>query len=341
MTAAPTVIAGHLTRLGHLAWSGFRGLRRRKAPLIPMSILVLMALMGVFGPIAAPHDPTTGSLLTSLTPPIWLEGGRIDHALGTDFQGRDVLSRILSGAQITMMSAAVGLVGAALIGVTLGLVSGYFGSWADAILMRLVDFMLALPGLLFAMVMVAGLGSSVRTIIIVVVATAWVAYARYVRGEVLSQRERDYVTAALAIGCGGRRIMLRHLLPNVLATGAGHSHPSDRRDNPAGGLPELSGTRHPQTDRRLGCNDRRRSGVAPSSLVDLRVPWGGDLASHNLAQPGWRLDERHVRSQASGRLAALSRKVALDNESALSYAYPRPDLRPSIETAFMKGTYIG
>ena len=107
---------------------------------------------------------------------------------------------------------------AALVGVTLGLVSGYFGSWVDAILMRLVDFMLALPGLLFAMVMVAGLGSSVRTIIIVVVATAWVAYARYVRGEVLSQRERDYVTAALAIGCGGRRIMLRHLLPNVLAT---------------------------------------------------------------------------------------------------------------------------
>ena len=107
---------------------------------------------------------------------------------------------------------------AALIGVTLGLVSGYFGSWVDAILMRLVDFMLALPGLLFAMVIVAGLGSSVRTIIIVVVATAWVAYARYVRGEVLSQRERDYVTAALAIGCGGRRIMLRHLLPNVLAT---------------------------------------------------------------------------------------------------------------------------
>ena len=177
-----------------------------------------MALMGAFGPISAPHDPTTGSLLTSLTPPIWMEGGQIDHPLGTDFQGRDVLSRILSGAQITMMSAVIGLVGAALIGVTLGLVSGYFGSWVDALLMRLVDFMLALPGLLFAMVMVAGLGSSVRTIIIVVIATAWVAYARYVRGEVLSQKERDYVTAALAIGCGGRRIMLRHLLPNVLAT---------------------------------------------------------------------------------------------------------------------------
>ena len=108
---------------------------------------------------------------------------------------------------------------AALVGVTLGLVSGYFGSWVDALLMRLVDFMLALPGLLFTIVIVAGLGSSVRTIIIVVVATSWVAYARYVRGEVLSQRERDYVTAALATGCGGgRRIMLRHLLPNVLAT---------------------------------------------------------------------------------------------------------------------------
>jgi peptide/nickel transport system permease protein len=84
--------------------------------------------------------------------------------------------------------------------------------------MRLVDFMLALPGLLFAMVMVAGLGASVRTIVIVVVATSWVAYARYVRGEVLSQRERDYVTAALVTGCSGVRIMLRHLLPNVLAT---------------------------------------------------------------------------------------------------------------------------
>jgi peptide/nickel transport system permease protein len=218
MIAAPTAIAGHLTRLRHLAWSGFRGLRRRKAPFIPLSVLVLMALMGAFGPIAAPHDPTTGSLLTSLTPPIWLEGGLIDHPLGTDFQGRDVLSRILSGAQITIMSAAIGLVGAALVGVTLGLVSGYFGSWVDAILMRLVDFMLALPGLLFAMVMVAGLGASVRTIVIVVVATSWVAYARYVRGEVLSQRERDYVTAALVTGCSGVRIMLRHLLPNVLAT---------------------------------------------------------------------------------------------------------------------------
>ena len=332
MTAAPTVIAGHLTRLGHLAWSGFRGLRRRKAPLIPMSVLVLMALMGVFGPIAAPHDPTTGSLLTSLTPPIWLEGGRIDHALGTDFQGRDVLSRILSGAQITMMSAAVGLVGAALIGVTLGLVSGYFGSWVDAILMRLVDFMLALPGLLFAMVMVAGLGSSVRTIIIVVVATAWVAYARYVRGEVLSQRERDYVTAALAIGCPGHRIMLRHLLPNVLATVLVIATLQ------TGGIillvASLSflGLGIPKTDRRLGCNDRRRSGVAPPSLVDLRVPWGGDLPSHNLAQLGWRLDERHVRSQASGRLAALSRT----GQSHLNVSSP-----PSIVTPAKAGVQRG
>lgn len=218
MTAVSTTIAGQLTRIGQLARSGFRGLRRRRAPFIPMSVLALMAVMGAFGPIAAPHDPTTGSLLTSLAPPIWMEGGQLAHPLGTDFQGRDVLSRILSGAQITMMSAAIGLVGAALVGVTLGLVSGYFGSWIDAVLMRLVDFMLALPGLLFAMVMVAGLGSSVRTIIIVVVATSWVSYARYVRGEVLSQRERDYVIAALATGCGNGRIMLRHLLPNVLAT---------------------------------------------------------------------------------------------------------------------------
>ena len=177
-----------------------------------------MSLMGILGPVAAPHDPTTGSLNDSLTPPIWMEGGQTAHLLGTDFQGRDVLSRIMSGAQITMMSAAVGLAGAAIVGVTLGLASGYFSSWIDALLMRLVDFMLALPGLLLAMVMVAGLGSSVRTIIIVVVASAWIAYARYVRGEVLSQRERDYIIAAMAVGCGGQRIMVRQLLPNVVAT---------------------------------------------------------------------------------------------------------------------------
>lgn len=182
-----------------------------------MAILVLMGLMGAIGPYIAPHDPTYGGLEFGLAPPFWQEGSLSGHLLGTDFQGRDVLSRILDGARITMLSAGLGLLGACVVGVTLGLVSGYFGSWVDAFIMRGVDFMLALPGLLMAMVFVAAFGPSLRIIIIVVVLTSWVSYARYVRGEVLSLKEREFVLGAVAAGCGPLRILVRHLLPNTLA----------------------------------------------------------------------------------------------------------------------------
>ena len=218
MNSTAAVVAGQVAQQARLVRRGYRGLRRRKAPFIPLLILVGMGFMGAFGPMIAPFNPFSGSLNDQLLPPFWLEGSLEGRLLGTDFQGRDVLSRIISGAQVTMMTAAIGLAVALLIGVTLGLVSGYYGGWIDAILMRFVDFMLALPGLLLAMVLVAGLGSSIRTIVIVVIATAWVSYARYVRGEVLTQIGRDYITAAKAIGCGGERIMTRHLLPNVVAT---------------------------------------------------------------------------------------------------------------------------
>ena len=183
-----------------------------------MLVLMGMAFLGVFGPTIAPHDPAVGSLNDQFAPPFWQEGSLPGYLLGTDLHGKDVFSRIVSGAQVTMFTAAIGLAAAIVIGVTLGLTAGYLGGWIDAILMRFVDFMLALPGLLLAMVLVAGLGSSIRTIVIVVVATAWVSYARYVRGEVLAQRGRDYITAARAIGCRADRIMFRHLLPNVTAT---------------------------------------------------------------------------------------------------------------------------
>lgn len=196
---------------------GFRWLRVRKAPWIPMFVLVVMVLMGAFGPYLAPHDATYGGLEFGLAPPFWQEGSLSGHLLGTDFQGRDVLSRILDGARITMLSAVIGLIGACIIGVSVGLVSGYFGGWIDAILMRAVDFMLALPGLLLAMVAVAAFGPSLRIIILVVILSAWVPYARYVRAETLSLKEREFVLGAIATGCRPLRILVRHLLPNTLA----------------------------------------------------------------------------------------------------------------------------
>ena len=197
---------------------GLRALRVRRAPWIPLVVLVLMGLMGAFGPWISPHDPTFGSLENSLAPPFWLDDSVDGFLLGTDFQGRDILSRILTGARITMLSAVIGLLGACFVGVSVGLVSGYWGGWLDALLMRAVDFMLALPGLLLAMVFVAAFGPSLRIIIVVVILSAWVPYARYVRAEVLSLKEREFLVGAVAIGCRPLRILVRHLLPNTAAT---------------------------------------------------------------------------------------------------------------------------
>ena len=199
-------------------WRVYRALRVRKAPFIPMFILAVMAFMGAFGPYIAPFDPTAGTLQISLSPPFWMEGSVDGYWLGTDFQGRDLLSRLLDGARITLVSALGGLVGACIIGVSMGLVSGYWGGWTDALLMRLVDVMLGMPGLLMALAAVTALGPSVEIIVAVVILTSWVPYARFVRGEVLSLKEREFVLGAIATGCRTPRILFRHLLPNTLAT---------------------------------------------------------------------------------------------------------------------------
>ena len=199
-------------------WRLYRALRVRKAPFIPLFILVVMAFMGAFGPYLAPFDPSTGTLEISLAAPFWMEESVDGHWLGTDFHGRDILSRLLDGARITLLSALAGLVGACIIGSTMGLVSGYWGGWIDAVVMRSVDIMLGMPGLLMAMVAVAAFGPSIEVIIGVVILTSWVPYARFVRGEVLSLKEREFVVGAIATGCGVPRLLFRHLLPNVLAT---------------------------------------------------------------------------------------------------------------------------
>ncbi len=193
-------------------------LRRHRVPLVPLAILLIMAIIGAFGPFMAPNDPDFGDPAEGLLPPFWMTDGDFSFPLGTDFLGRDIFSRILDGAQTTMLTAVLALTGAMLIGVTLGLISGYVGGFVDMTAMRLVDFMLSMPALLLALVVVAVLGPSLRNLVMVVVVVSWVPYARFIRGEVLSLKERDFVTAARAIGSSPRRVAGRHLLPNVVAT---------------------------------------------------------------------------------------------------------------------------
>ena len=210
---------GSLVRNVYLAPVRTYGLlRRHRVPLVPLAILFVMGIIGAFGPFMAPNDPDFGDPAQGLLPPFWLTDGDFSFPLGTDFLGRDILSRILDGAQTTMLTAVLALTGAMLIGVTLGLVSGYVGGYVDMAAMRLVDFMLSMPALLLALVVVAVLGPSLRNLVMVVVVVSWVPYARFIRGEVLSLKERDFVTAARAIGSSPRRIAGRHLLPNVVAT---------------------------------------------------------------------------------------------------------------------------
>ena len=217
MTSSAGTVPSPIARSARSIGRVYRALQRRRLPKIPIAILILVFFIGVFGPSLAPKDPYIGELANSLEPPIWL-GGSLEFPFGTDFFGRDVFSRLLDGARITLVTALVALVGSAVIGITVGLVSGYFGGWVDAVVMRLVDFMLAMPGLLLALVFIAAIEPSLRSVILAVMISGWVAYARYVRGDVLAQREREYITAAISIGCGAPRIMFRHLLPNVLAT---------------------------------------------------------------------------------------------------------------------------
>lgn len=198
-------------RWGFLLW-------RSKTGTVGLIIVTIAVLTAIFAPWIAPYDPAMINPASMLLPPAWLEGGTMEHLLGTDNLGRDNLSRILYGSQISILVGVSAVVIAGAIGVTIGLISGYFGGWIDSILMRLVDSFLAIPTILFALVILSIFESGVMTLIIVLGITNWVNYARLVRGETLSIKERDYVKAAHSIGVSDFKIIIKHLLPNVISS---------------------------------------------------------------------------------------------------------------------------
>jgi len=183
-------------------------------PLIPVVVAVVAA---VLAPWVAPHSPTTGRLGARLTPPAWQANGTLERLLGTDLLGRDVLSRLIWGARISLLIALSATILGATVGSLLGLVTGYYRGRVDRIVTKLIDVQLAFPFVLLAIAVIAVAGPSVPVLIVVLAIGSWVGHARIVRGLILGLREREYVQAARALGAGTPRVMFRHLLPEVLS----------------------------------------------------------------------------------------------------------------------------
>jgi peptide/nickel transport system permease protein len=196
--------------------SRFDFLRLKDFPLIPALILVCIALVAIFANFLAPHNPEIGSLTARFKPPFWQTGGSTKYLLGTDQLGRDVLSRLIFGARVSMVVGFTAVIFAGTVGTTLGIVSGYLGGWVDQVIMRLTDSWLALPGLTFAIFLAAIVGPSMWNIVIILGLTYWTRYARVIRGEVLSLKEREFVRLAIVAGCSKWTIMWRHILPNII-----------------------------------------------------------------------------------------------------------------------------
>ena len=181
-----------------------------------IAVLLLMGGAALAAPQIAPWDPGRQMLVKRLRPPMWQERGLREHPLGTDHLGRDILSRILYGGRISLGVGLSAVTLSGLIGVTLGLLAGFHGGRTDAFIMRVVDVFLAIPYILLAMGVVFALGPSLLNVILVMAVTRWVQFARIVRADVLSIREREFVSGARARGNRSVRLLLRHVLPNAL-----------------------------------------------------------------------------------------------------------------------------
>lgn len=185
----------------------------RGAPKISLAILALAVLGALFAPWLAPADPIIGDLAHSLQPP-----GSPGHVLGTDNQGRDLLSRIIYGARISVTVGVLAVFVAGGVGTIMAVLSGVYKSWVDVVLMRLTDAFLALPFLMIAVTVVSLLGPSLLNVVLVIGLLRWMGYARVLRGEVLRLMEMDFVRLALVAGASRGRIILRHIMPNLINT---------------------------------------------------------------------------------------------------------------------------
>lgn len=185
-----------------------------------LSFLFLLLVVGaaILAPYIAPFRPHYGALSAKLLPPFWMEGGNPKYLLGTDLLGRDILSRLIHGARVSLTVSLLAVIVAGIIGSTVGIVSGYVGGKTDNVLMAITDIVFSLPLILMAIVLVALIGASFTNVVVIIVVLLWPYYARQVRGETLALRDQDYVLLARVSGCSAIHIMLRHILPNLAPT---------------------------------------------------------------------------------------------------------------------------
>jgi peptide/nickel transport system permease protein len=178
--------------------------------------LLLALAAAIFAPLVAPQDPLAQDLMLERLPPFWLDGAEPGYWLGTDSLGRDLLSRLIFGGRIAFIVAFAAAIAACLVGSTLGLIAGYFGGWADRIISRIVDVWMAFPPVLFAILLVAVLGTGLSSVILAIAIIDWTRFCRVIRAEAMGQSRMDYVENARIAGYGRIGIMLREVLPNVV-----------------------------------------------------------------------------------------------------------------------------
>ena len=196
----------------------FRRLVHSPGGTVGLVLVLLVILVAVLAPVLSPYDPAKQNIVYRLKPPFWVEGGSLEHPLGTDSVGRDVLSRVIHGSRISIIVGVLATAASALVGVSLGLVAGFLGGGTDSVISRVGDVQQAIPFLVLAIAVAAMLGPGLFNLILVLVITTWVTFFRVVRGEVLSVREEQYVLGAQSIGASNLRIILRYILPNVAAS---------------------------------------------------------------------------------------------------------------------------
>jgi peptide/nickel transport system permease protein len=192
--------------------------RLRRLPWLPILLLAPVVISGVLGSLIYPHDPTAIDLLSPRKPPAWMEGGDWSYVLGTDQFGRDLLSRLMEGSRVALIVALSSMLISAVIGVTAGMVAGYYGGTPDNIIMRIADVIFAIPAILLIILIGGAMGGGFTTVLSSIVIVSWVLYARVVRGETLVLRERGFVALAKVANCSDARILIRHILPNLMPT---------------------------------------------------------------------------------------------------------------------------
>ncbi|RUV87139.1 ABC transporter permease [Mesorhizobium sp. M5C.F.Ca.IN.020.14.1.1] len=186
--------------------------------LLPVVLLAIIVAAACFAPLIAPYHPNAQDLGARLLPPAWQSGGTLAHILGTDELGRDIFTRLLYGARVSLIVGTLAVLCRMVVGVAIGLVAGYYGGFVRTFFMRLGDVQLSLPALVLAIGLIAALGPSIRNIIIVLAVAGWILYARLVVSQVLVLRQQEFIASAKLLGASDFRIIWKHLLPNIMPT---------------------------------------------------------------------------------------------------------------------------